>query len=243
MAAEPSMLMHSTYFNLGPNNTPDITSAYMAEAFAYLSISPGLVAFWIGKRAVAMTSPQNDQAFDLAMHQIFKDEAAFNLYNSNDTSHNQFVTDVDRWAPSTTRRVMDTYLTSLIIGGNLSTLQPMAPDGEFPPNLFHSLYFSLTDPSAERIAEFTEICKQHLCAHPGIRQFSTGVLTDIKRDVSIRNFNLGVDLIFDSRMAYEQYLRRPGYESFFPATRKMIKNTYIFDAYTRYGSATYSLTQ
>lgn len=234
--------MHSTYFNLGVNNTPDIASAYMAEALEYLSISPGLVSFWIGVRATDMNRPENDLAFDIAMHQIFRDEASFNLYNSNDTSHQQFVTDVDRWVPSTTRRVMDTYLTHIIAGGNPSTAQSMAADGNFPQSLFHSIYFSLTDKSAKNIKKFTAICKEYLSAHPGIQLFTTGGLTDIKRDVSVRNFDVGVDIIFESREAYDAYLQSPGHAAFFPATKGMIKQTYIFDSYLKYQSKTYSIT-
>ncbi|UAY56184.1 Dabb family protein [Arachidicoccus terrestris] len=237
------MLMHSTYFNLGVNNTPDITSAYMAEALEYLSISPGLVSFWIGTRAVDMDRPENDLAFDIAMHQIFRDETSFNLYNSNDTSHQQFVTDVDRWVPSTTRRVMDTYLTHLTFGGNTSAIQDVARDRNFPQSLFHSIYFSLTDKSAGSIAAFTQLCIKYLSAHPGIQQCSTGGLTDIKRDVSVRNFDVGMDLIFESRKAYDEYLLSPGHAAFLSATRPMIKQTYIFDSYLKYQSKTYSLTK
>ncbi len=35
------MLLHSTYFNLGPNNTVDVANAYMSEALEYLSTSQG----------------------------------------------------------------------------------------------------------------------------------------------------------------------------------------------------------
>jgi hypothetical protein len=243
METTAPMLMHSTYFNLGPNNTPDIASAYMAEALQYLSTSPGLISFWIGERATDMVRPENDLKYDLAMHQVFKDEASFNTYNANDTSHNQFVADVDRWTPSTTRRVMDTYLTNLIFGGNPSTAQTIGADGNIPQSLFHSIYFSLVDKSAENIEKFTAICVKYLSAHPGIQQFSTGGLTDIKRDVSVRNFDVGVDIIYESKQAYDNYLASPEHAAFFPATNGMINGTYIFDSYLKYQSKVYSLTR
>lgn len=243
MNTEAPMLMHSTYFNLGLNNTPDVASAYMAEALEYLSNSQGLISFWIGARAIDMERPQNDLAYDIAMHQIFKDEASFNLYNANDTSHKQFVADVDRWTPSTTRRVMDTYLTNLIFGGNPSAAQSIGVDGNFPQSLFHSIYFSLVDKSNGNIEKFTAICVRYLSAHPGIRQFSTGGLTDIKRDVSVRNFDVGVDIIYESKKAYDDYLLSPEHEAFFPATNGMIEHTYIFDSYLKYQSTVYSLTR
>lgn len=235
------MLMHSTYFNLGANNTPDVAAAYMAEALEYLSTSPGMISFWIGKRAVDMNRPENDLHFDIAMHQIFKDEASFNVYNANDTSHNQFVADVDRWTPSTTRRVMDTYLTNFIVGGNVSKPQGVGKDGNMPQALFHSLYFLLTDKSPASISKFTELCKKYLSHHAGIVFFDTGGLTDIKRDVSFRDFQVGMDIIYDSKATYDEYLSSKEHKEFLSATKGMIEKEFVFDSYLRYQSTVYSL--
>lgn len=237
------MLLHSTYFNLGKSNTPEIIEAYMAEAREYLSSSPNMVAFWIGTRATDMVRPENDQNYDIAMHQIFQNEVAFNLYNSNDTSHSQFVTDVNRWVPNTTRRVMDVYLTNLIIGGNASKAQHIGADGNYPQSMFHNLYFSLKDKSEENIQKFTKICVEYLAPHPGIQQFTTGGLTDIKRDVSVRNFEVGVSIIYESKEAYDEYLKSKLHDGFFTATAGMIDNTYIFDSYLKYDCKVYSLTR
>lgn len=237
------MLMHSTYFNLGPNNTPDISEAYMSEALQYLSTSPGLVSFWIGQRAADMNRPENDLNFNIAMHQVFRDEAAFNLYNANDTSHNQFVADVDKWTPSTTRRVMDSYLTNLIIGGNTLTAQGPGKDGNFPQSLFHSLYFSLVDKSAASIRKFTDLCRQYLSAHPGVLLFDTGGLTDIKRDVSFRGFEVSMDILYDSKQAYDNYLLSKEHSEFLSAAKGMIKEEYVFDAYLKYQSTVFSLVK
>ena len=241
MSSKAPMLMHSTYFNLGPNNTVDVAGAYMAEALQYLSTSPGMISFSIGKRASDMNRPENDLAFDIAMHQIFRDEAAFDLYNANDTSHNQFVADVDRWTPSTTRRVMDTYLTNLVIGGNASRAQGIGKDGNMPQSLFHSIYFSLTDKSAVSIAKFTQLCLKYLSHHPGVLLFDTGGLTDIKRDVSFRDFEVGMDIIYDSKQAYDDYLLSKEHAEFLSATKGMIGKEYVFDAYLKYQSTVYSL--
>ena len=242
MANKP-ILMHSTYFNLGVNNTPDVAEAYMAEGLQYLSTSKGMVSFWIGTRATDMNRPENDLKYDIAMHQVFQNEDFFNLYNGSDPRHEQFVTDVNRWAPSTTRRVMDTNLTNLIIGGNASTAQSIGADGNMPQSLFHSIYFSLVDKSPANIAKFTDICVKYLSQHPGIQQFATGGLTDIKRDVSVRNFDVGVDIIYESKKAYDDYLKSKEHDAFFPATKGMIDNTYIFDSYLKYQSKVYSLTR
>lgn len=243
MTKDAPMLMHSTYFNLGINNTPDIANAYMSEALEYLSTSQGMISFWIGARATDMDRPENDLKYDVAMHQLFKDEASFNLYNGSDPRHEQFVADVNRWAPSTTRRVMDSNLTHLIIGGNASNTQSIGADGNMPQSIYHSLYFSLADKSAANIRKFTDICVKYLSKHPGIQQFSTGGLTDIKRDVSVRNFDVNADIIYESKEAYDEYLKSKEHHDFFPATAGMIDNTYIFDSYLKYQSKVYSLTR
>jgi len=244
MANTAPMLMHSTYFSLGLNNTPDVGEAYMAEALQYLSNSPGLISFWIGRRADDMVRPENDLKYDIAMHQIFANEDAFNLYNKNDTSHEQFVTDVNRWTPSTTRRVLDTYISNLIIGGNSSTAQHIGADGNMPQSLFHSIYFSLVDKSAANVAKLTDICAKCLAPHPGIQLYCSGGLTDIDRPgVSVRNFDVGVDIIYESKKAYDDYLKSKLHDEFFPATKGMIDHTYIFDSYLKYESKIYSLTR
>jgi hypothetical protein len=237
------MLLHSTYFNLGTSNTADIIEAYMAEARQYLSESKGMISFWIGTRADDMVRPENDLKYDIAMHQLFQNEAAFALYNGNDTAHNQFVIDVNRWVPGTTRRVMDAYVTNLLIGGNSSEEQHIGADGNFPQSMFHNLYFSLTDKSENSIKNFTDICLKYLSGHPGIQQFTTGGLTDIKRDVSVRNFDVAVSIIYESKKAYDDYLKSKRHDEFFPATKGMIENTYIFDSYIKYQSKVYSLTR
>lgn len=237
------LLLHSTYFNLGTSNTNGIVEAYMAEARQYLSESKGMISFWIGIRADDMIRPENDLKYDIAMHQLFENEDAFKFYNANDSAHNQFVIDVNRWVPGTTRRVMDAYVSNIIIGGNTSEPQTLGSDGNFPQSLIHNLYFSLTDKSEENIKKFTDICVKYLSGHPGIQQFITGGLTDIKRDVSVRNFEVAVSIIYESKKAYDDYLKSKKHEEFFPATSGMIDNTYIFDSYLKYQSKVYSLTR
>lgn len=239
----PPKLMHSTYFNLGTSNSPEIIGLYMAKARECLSESEGMISFWIGIRAQDMVRPENDLKYDIAMHQLFKDKASFDLYNTNDTTHSEFVVYVNKLVPGATRRVMDAYVTNLIIGGNLSEAQHIGADGNFPQSLFHDLYFSLTDKSEKNIKSFTDICLKYLSGHPGIQQFSTGGLTDINRDVSVRNFDVAVSIIYESKKAYDTYLKSKKHDEFFPATAGMIENTYIFDSYLKYESKVYSLTR
>ena len=138
---------------------------------------------------------------------------------------------------------MDTYLTNLVIGGNASKAQGIGKDGNMPQSLFHSIYFSLVDKSAANIARFTALCVKYLSLHGGVLLFDTGGLTDIKRDVSFRDFEVGMDIIWDSKQAYDDYLLSPEHAAFLSTTSGMIAKTYVFDTYLKYQSTVYSLTR
>ena len=47
----------------------------------YLLDSTGMLSFWIGDGTILMLRPENEQSYDIAMHQLFINEDAFNIYN------------------------------------------------------------------------------------------------------------------------------------------------------------------
>lgn len=227
-------MMHSTYFKLNEGSASNTRANYMNACHEYLSASKGMMSFWVGELAADMARSVNDRDFDVAMHQVFQNRQMFDLYNGQDPRHDQFVSEVNRWAPGTTRRVLDSYLNRLYIGeGNSSSLQPVAADGSLPPRLMHSIYFSLNN--IARKAKFTDICVELLSDHPGVCVFAIGELSDIDRPgVSVRNFDVAIDIEWVSRKFYLSYLSSQSHKDFFPATEGMIANTYVFDAYLRY---------
>ena len=237
------LLMHSTYFKLLPDSSEDIRNEFMKDCQDYLSTSPGMISFWVGERATDMERPQNDLNFDLAMHQVFQNKAAFDHYNGKDPKHEKFVEEVNKLAPATTRRVMDTYLSHFNIGGNPMAMQQVGNDGNWPQGLFHSIYFSLTDKSQAAIDKFTQVCLNDLSHHEGICIFAIGGLSDIVRDVSFRDFDVAFDIQYQSKAAYDNYLKSEGHDAFFPATAGMIKDTFIFDSYLKFQTKVYSLTR
>lgn len=89
--------------------------------------------------------------------------------------------------------------------------------------------------------EFTQLCVKYLSHHHGVVLFDTGGLTDIKRDVSFRNFDVGMDIIYDSKGSYDAYLKSPEHAAFLKDTAGMIKEEFVFDAYLKYQSTVYSL--
>jgi hypothetical protein len=219
-------MMHSTYFTLSMGSTPNTRDSYIAACSAYLSSSEGMLAFWAGKLSEDMFRLENDRNFNVAMNQIFEDVKAFDKYNANDTDHNQFVIEVNRWAPGTGRRVYDSFLHHLIHGKDNT---PPAP-GQ-PPRLMHSICFSLTNKSEGSINRFIEICMKYLSDHPGICVFAIGVLANMKRDVSIANYDVAMNILWKSKSFYSTYLTSKSHNEFFPATNGMIIDTYVFDSY------------
>jgi hypothetical protein len=219
-------MMHSTYFSLSMGSTPGMRDSYISACGAYLSKSEGMLSFWACKLAEDMFRIENDRNFNVSMNQIFENKEMFDKYNANDTAHNQFVIEVNRWAPGTGRRVYDSYLSHLIYGKDNTP----AATGQ-PPRLMHSIYFSLVDKSAASIKKFTEICVKLLSDHPGTCVFAIGELANLKRDVSISNYDVAMNILWKNKDAYNNYLKSKKHEDFFPATKGMIGDTYVFDSY------------
>lgn len=219
-------MMHSTYFSLGMGSTPALRDSYMAACKAYLSESEGMLSFWIASLAEDIFRTENDRSFNVAMNQIFENKEMFDKYNANDTSHSQFVVEVNRWAPTTGRRVYDSFLSHLIHGKDNAP-----PAAGQPPRLMHSVYFSLTDQSEGSVKKFTEICVKHLSDHAGICVFAIGGLANMKRDVSITNYDVAMNILWKNKKSYSAYLASKEHNDFFPATKGMISDTYVFDSY------------
>jgi len=236
MTTTPSpAISHSTYFKL-KDGSQDIRESYLNACREYLSTSKGMMSFSVGQRAAGAQRPVNDQNFDIAMHQVFLDKDAFDQYNGQDPRHEQFVVEVERVAPGTTRRVFDSYLNHLSIGGtNSSGLQEVAADGSLPARVMHSVYFAFTDKSAKSVAALKEICRKYLSGPDGQCVFAIGDCANpLNRSVNVMNFDVAVDSEWASREAYQGYLNSQSHKDFFPATAGMLANTYVFDSELRY---------
>ncbi len=231
MASDKSPMMHSTYFKLKEGST---RASYIDACHEYLSTSKGMMSFWVGELADDLKRRDvSDLDFDVAMHQVFQNKQMFDLYNGQDPRHDQFVSEVNRWAAGTTRRVLDSYLDDLYIGeGQGAGLQPVAADGTLPRRLMHSIYFLLNDKSQK--AKLRDICVKLLSDHPGVCVFAVGEMADLKRDVSVTNFDVSVDIEWMGKQFYEEYLKSESHKDFFPATQGMIASTHVFDSYLHY---------
>jgi hypothetical protein len=77
-------LSHDVYFTL-KDNTPEMRAALVRDCLGLRSLN-GVLALWVGPRAEEFDRPTNDHEFDMALHVLFRDRAAHDLYQVS-TAH------------------------------------------------------------------------------------------------------------------------------------------------------------
>lgn len=97
--------------------------------------------------------------------------------------------------------------------------------------LSHMVYFTLKDRSEESIAGMVAACKKYLCGHPGIIFFSAGTLTpDLARPVNDREFDVALNVVFDSRESHDVYQQAPRHLQFIEENKPNWAKVRVFDA-------------
>lgn len=87
--AEEKMLAHDVYFSLN-DNSPAAKAKLVAACGKYLSGHPGTVWFAVGPRAEEFQRDVNDLDFDVALHIVFKNQAAHDRYQKAE-KHDKFI--------------------------------------------------------------------------------------------------------------------------------------------------------
>src|SRR5262249_36567234 len=70
--------------------SPEAKQRLVAACKKYLTGHDGAVSFSVGTLAGELSRPVNDKEFDVALHVVFKDKAAHDVYQEN-PRHKQFV--------------------------------------------------------------------------------------------------------------------------------------------------------
>lgn len=107
LAADPQqMLSHDVYFSL-KDRSPEAKEKLIAACKKYLSGHPGTVWFAAGPLGEEFQRDLNDRDFDVALHVVFKNKAAHDLYAKAER-HLKFIEETeDTWAKV---RVFDSYV-------------------------------------------------------------------------------------------------------------------------------------
>lgn len=105
--AEEKMLAHDVYFTL-KDKSPAGKEKLIAACKKYLAGHPGTVWFSAGALAEEFQRDVNDRDFDVALHVVFKDKAAHDVYQTAER-HLKFIGECqDLWAKV---RVFDSYVS------------------------------------------------------------------------------------------------------------------------------------
>jgi hypothetical protein len=100
-----------------------------------------------------------------------------------------------------------------------------------PRHLAHNVYFTLTDASDAAKAKVIQACKKYLAKHPGTLYFACGTLAkELDRPVNVRDWDVGLHLVFDSQASHDAYQVAPLHEQFIEENKANWKNVRVFDS-------------
>lgn len=71
--------------------------------------------------------------------------------------------------------------------------------------LSHAVYFSLKDRSPAAIKALVAACEKYLTGHPGTVSFSVGTVAPYDRQVNDRDFDVALEIVFESHAAHDAY--------------------------------------
>jgi hypothetical protein len=97
--------------------------------------------------------------------------------------------------------------------------------------LGHMVYFTLKDRSAPAIDKMLQACRKYLTGHPGTVFFAVGtVVPDLNRPVNQVDFDVALQLVFESRQAHDAYQEAPRHHQFVDENKANWERVRVFDA-------------
>ena len=97
--------------------------------------------------------------------------------------------------------------------------------------LAHNVYFTLKDKSPAAKAKLVAACKKYLKDHPGTVFFAAGTLAEaLNREVNVRDFDVGLHLIFTDQAAHDQYQDAPKHNQFIDENKENWAGVRVFDS-------------
>ena len=100
------------------------------------------------------------------------------------------------------------------------------------PQVAHMVYFELKDDTPEARNKLVDACNKLLSKHEGTIYYSAGVLAhDLNREVNVRNFSVGLHLVFKNKAAHDRYQAHERHLQFIDQNKAGWKSVRVFDAY------------
>jgi len=99
------------------------------------------------------------------------------------------------------------------------------------PLLAHNVFFTLNDNSPSKVAAMVAACKKYLTIQPGILYFACGrVEPELSRPVNVRDFDVGLHIVFVNRAAHDAYQTDAAHLQFTAENKANWKQVRVFDS-------------
>ena len=101
------------------------------------------------------------------------------------------------------------------------------------PKLAHMVFFTLKDHSPEARETFVASCRKYLTGHRGAEFLAIGTIAEdvVEPGVSIRDFDVALHVVFESKAAEAKYLKAPRHVEFVDKNRASFEKVRVFDSY------------
>ena len=97
--------------------------------------------------------------------------------------------------------------------------------------LGHMVYFTLKDNSPAAVEVLVAACRKYLTGHPGTTFFAVGTLvSDLKRPVNQTDFDVALQVVFESRAAHDAYQNDPIHLKFVEQFKSLWTRVQIYDS-------------
>jgi plasmid stabilization system protein ParE len=96
----------------------------------------------------------------------------------------------------------------------------------------HMVYFTLKDASPAAQQKLVDACRRQLQPIPGIEFFAVGtVVPDLTRPVNVRDFQVGLHIVFSNRKAHDDYQVDSRHRGFIAENNENWAQVRIFDCH------------
>ena len=98
-------------------------------------------------------------------------------------------------------------------------------------SLAHNVFFTLQDKSPTAVQKLVDDCQKYLTIQPGMIYFACGKIEpELDRDVNVRDWDVGLHIIFKDRAAHDAYQEDASHEHFIEENKANWTKVRVFDS-------------
>jgi hypothetical protein len=121
---------------------------------------------------------------------------------------------------------------TLALGARATSPTPPPRPAAAGPKLAHMVFFTLKDHSKASREGFVASCQKYLDGHQGTAYFSVGTIAeDVEEPVSVRDFDVALHLVFDTKEDEAKYIKDPRHVAFVDENKASFAKVRVFDTY------------